>query len=451
VAYAYLGTSSQVSSTATDDGESVTLDSYSAIDAIGNRISTGLSSQAYLLVDLHGNVAAAVSPGADPEYLAGFRYDAFGQSVDAYAGGGAPSIPYRFQGRILQSAEGSTDLYDFGARSYDPSLGTFTSFDTVSGSAQNPLTLNRYLYALANPASFIDPDGHCAYNANTHRMEGSDCSAAESAYTDVSEEQQRAALRRLQLKRILTHYQVTEVEMIAEYVPTSPGRDMHWALEDNSWWWPLTPAGPRAPRSDVPSLGPMTSTEAAMFDDLFTPDPTNLLATISKLYHAYVIRGISEKAQASAKAEYSDVYKELGIDPETMHDDSHLDAFRHVYATAMMTSAMGAQWTAEWGIAHEQVPGNSARREAMDLYNDGLGIRIALAHPNATEAELARYVKEAIVDGQAVVIQGSDRDSHLAWSDVPVGSTGKDCDPGTGCDFKVTSSISPSGLIGGGP
>jgi hypothetical protein len=63
-----------------------------------------------VIADLHGNVAAAVSPGSDPEYLAGFRYDAFGQSVDAYAGGGAPSIPYRFQGRILQSAEASTDL-----------------------------------------------------------------------------------------------------------------------------------------------------------------------------------------------------------------------------------------------------------------------------------------------------------------------------------------------------
>jgi len=167
VAYAYLGTSAQVSSTATDDGESVTLDSYSAIDAIGNRISTGLSSGAYLLADLHGNVAAAVSPGADPTYLAAFRYDAFGQTVDAYDGGSAPAIPYRFQGRILQSAEGSTDLYDFGARSYDPSLGTFISFDTVTGSAQNPLTLNRYLYALGNPATMIDPDGHWGFDPFT--------------------------------------------------------------------------------------------------------------------------------------------------------------------------------------------------------------------------------------------------------------------------------------------
>jgi RHS repeat-associated protein len=69
---------------------------------------------------------------------------------------------WRFQGRILESASGATDLYDFSARSYDPTLGAFTSFDSVSGSAQNPLTLNRYLYANANPATLVDPDGHMA-------------------------------------------------------------------------------------------------------------------------------------------------------------------------------------------------------------------------------------------------------------------------------------------------
>jgi RHS repeat-associated protein len=78
----------------------------------------------------------------------------------------SPSAPtpwrWRFQGRILESADGSTDLYDFQARSYDPSLGAFTSFDSVAGSAQNPLTLNRFLYANANPATLVDPDGHRA-------------------------------------------------------------------------------------------------------------------------------------------------------------------------------------------------------------------------------------------------------------------------------------------------
>jgi RHS repeat-associated protein len=72
--------------------------------------------------------------------------------------------PWRFQGRLLlNAADGSgvnTDLYDFVARAYDPALGVFTSLDTVRGGAQNPLTLNRFLYALANPLSMVDPDGH---------------------------------------------------------------------------------------------------------------------------------------------------------------------------------------------------------------------------------------------------------------------------------------------------
>ena len=82
---------------------------------------------------------------------------------------GSITSPWRFQGRILESADGSTDLYDFSARSYDPGLGAFTSFDSVTGGAQNPLTLNRYLYANANPATLVDPDGHFAGDLNDER------------------------------------------------------------------------------------------------------------------------------------------------------------------------------------------------------------------------------------------------------------------------------------------
>ena len=37
----------------------------------------------------------------------------------------------------------------------------FTSLDTVAGAAQHPLSMNRFLYAEANPATLVDPSGHC--------------------------------------------------------------------------------------------------------------------------------------------------------------------------------------------------------------------------------------------------------------------------------------------------
>lgn len=64
--------------------------------------------------------------------------------------------PWRYQGRLLESAPGAPALYDFGARSYDPGLGAFIGLETVAGSAQNPASLNRYLYANGNPATLVD-------------------------------------------------------------------------------------------------------------------------------------------------------------------------------------------------------------------------------------------------------------------------------------------------------
>ncbi|MGD0019969.1 MAG: RHS repeat-associated core domain-containing protein [Candidatus Limnocylindrales bacterium] len=169
--YAYLGTSDTISSTL----QSGTV-SYSAIDAIGDRLTTGTSSAfAYLLPDLHGNVVATIGAGSSPAYSSAYRYDAYGETCDSYTPTGAITSPWRFQGRILESSSGSTDLYDFSARSYDPSLGAFTSFDSVSGSAQNPLTLNRFLYADANPATLVDPDGHGSLDdaiSGWHKYEG---------------------------------------------------------------------------------------------------------------------------------------------------------------------------------------------------------------------------------------------------------------------------------------
>ncbi len=47
------------------------------------------------------------------------------------------------------------------ARFYAPGLGTFTQLDSYGGSVANPASMNRFLYAQGNPATFTDPTGHC--------------------------------------------------------------------------------------------------------------------------------------------------------------------------------------------------------------------------------------------------------------------------------------------------
>jgi RHS repeat-associated protein len=153
------------------DGTTTT-NTYSVIDAIGDRLGASDGTTiGFLVPDLHGNVVALIGSGATPAFSAAYAYDAYGETVASWpTGGSALKVPWRFQGRILESSSVGTDLYDFGARSYDPSLGALTSFDSVSGSAVNPLTLNRYLYADANPATLVDPDGH-----SVCRYDGEDC------------------------------------------------------------------------------------------------------------------------------------------------------------------------------------------------------------------------------------------------------------------------------------
>lgn len=61
-----------------------------------------------------------------------YRYDPFGVTPNTQ---GSSLNPYRFQGRLLESASGQSD---FGAKQYDPAIAAVTSLDTVMGSAIGP-------------------------------------------------------------------------------------------------------------------------------------------------------------------------------------------------------------------------------------------------------------------------------------------------------------------------
>lgn len=123
-------------------------------------------------------------------------------------------------------------------------------------------------------------------------------------------------------------------------------------------------------------------------------------------------KGVRDDAFAESQSRYQGAGAE----------DGHQDAFRHAYWNARLASEFGQDFATQFATAHEGVPGNPSDREAMDLYNNEVGRRIAAENPGASPQQLADLVQRAAENGELLVIDGSGR---LAWSDqVPVGATG---------------------------
>ena len=85
-----------------------------------------------------------------------YTYDAFGE---IYEQSGTTENPYLYTG---QQYDDLTGLYSLRARYYNPALGRFLSRDTASVLYDNPLELNRYVYAANNPINASDPTGNQA-------------------------------------------------------------------------------------------------------------------------------------------------------------------------------------------------------------------------------------------------------------------------------------------------
>ena len=110
----------------------------------------------YYIYDGHGSVRhLADSNGSLTD---SYTYDAYGTLLEKE---GITENDFLYAGEQYNAGTG---LYYLRARYMDPSTGTFISMDSYQGSIYDPVSLHKYLYANANPVTYVDPSG---YNSNT--------------------------------------------------------------------------------------------------------------------------------------------------------------------------------------------------------------------------------------------------------------------------------------------
>lgn len=83
-----------------------------------------------------------------------YAYGPYGELLGSMAG---PIQPFTFLGRHGVRTE--LDLYQMGARYYDPAAARFISRDPLPPRLEDPESLSRYAYASASPLRYIDPSG----------------------------------------------------------------------------------------------------------------------------------------------------------------------------------------------------------------------------------------------------------------------------------------------------
>ncbi|HBR95785.1 MAG TPA: hypothetical protein DD979_00190 [Gammaproteobacteria bacterium] len=183
----------------------------------------------------------------------------------------------------------------------------------------------------------------------------------------------------------------------------------------------------------TPKLGPFTSIELPFVNErTMTQTEAELLDALGSRHGLWGLKAFSDIVSPGGTDRERNAYRVAdqhfprngaNNQPIPGAEDGHNDAMRHAFFNAALTEAFGVEFANDFGTAHEGVVNNPAAREAMDLYNNALGRRIATENPEASLPELADLIRDAIIRGEAVVINSH---GELMYSDqVAVGQTGR--------------------------
>lgn len=153
---------------------------FKDIIAVNDNVTAKTSSFTYgnslLSIDTKGNIkyyrtddkgSISMLQDSSGEILKSFDYDEFGNQKNNSKGINDNTVAedlFSYTGHIYEE---STGLYYAKSRYYNPQTGRFISEDTYQGRAENPGSLNLYIYVQNNPIIHVDPTGHDLWKLST--------------------------------------------------------------------------------------------------------------------------------------------------------------------------------------------------------------------------------------------------------------------------------------------
>lgn len=170
IEYIYNAAGQKLSKIVTDTGTVTTTDYLDGFQYKNNSLeffpttegyvknTDGVLSYVFQYKDHLGNIRVSYAKNLQTQVLEIIEennYYPFGLKHKGYTYEIDSNNKYKYNGKELQDELG-LNMYDYGARNYDPALGRWMNIDPM---AEKGRRWSPYNYAMDNPVYFIDPDG----------------------------------------------------------------------------------------------------------------------------------------------------------------------------------------------------------------------------------------------------------------------------------------------------
>lgn len=168
----------------------------------------------YYMYNGHADVTALIN-AATGKVDATYYYDAFGNILES-TGNVNNNITY-----AGYQYDKETGLYYLNARMYDPKIARFLQEDTYTGTPDDPLSLNLYVYCANNPLIYYDPTGNLESRISMHLYKPKGAEEILDDFINRATSEGKVALYKIQQASFLiTHaiYYSHSLEQKARYI-----------------------------------------------------------------------------------------------------------------------------------------------------------------------------------------------------------------------------------------